>query len=123
MNTQQTILHALKGVIDPTTHEAEIRAHEQGHICCWVSTVRAGAARAEQFAADLAERVAQANRIATMRERHGAKDGYYEYLTERLRDAQEVVFLALSGDAEMTTAMGHDIVPVQDVIVRLLKAA
>ena len=121
MNTQQTILHALKGVIDPTVHEAEVRAHEQGHACCWVSTVRAGAARAPQFAANLAERVAQANRIAAMRERHGARDGYHEYLSERLRDAQGVVFLALSGDAEMVTAMGHDIVPVQEVLVQLMK--
>ena len=121
MHIKNTILHALRGVIDPTAHEAAIRVAEQGYICCHALTVRAGAAKAEQFAATLAEYVHKHNRFAMMRAKYTPGSEYYRYMTGKMDDTRNLLFAWTSGDPEIVTACGHDIVPVQQAIVSLLE--
>lgn len=118
---KNTIFHALRGVIDPTVHEMEVRVAEQGYICCHALTVRAGAVKAEQFAAKLSEYVVQHNNRARIRAKHTPGSEYHKYMTERMDDIRNLIFVWASGDPEIVTACGHDMVPVQQAIVGLLE--
>ena len=124
MNTQQVtnaILRALRSEIDPTVDEMEARVEEQGFMCCHALTVRAGAAKAEQFAADMAKYVMQHNHRAQMRAKHTPGSEYYRYMTERMDDIRHLLFAWASGDSEIVTACGHNTVPVAQAIDNLLK--
>lgn len=114
------ILRALRGEIDRTVDEMEARVAEQGYMCCHALTVRAGAAKAEQFAADLSKYVLQHNHRAQMRAKHTPGSEYYRYMTERMDDVRCLLFAWVSGDPEIVTACGHNTVPVAQAIERLL---
>ena len=123
MNAQQitnAIFRALREEIDPTVDEMEARVAEQGYMCCHALTVRAGAAKAEQFAADMAKYVLQHNHRAQMRAKHTPGSEYYKYLTERMDDIRCMLFMWDSGDPEIVTACGHSTVTVTEAIERLL---
>lgn len=123
MHTQQVtkaILRALREEIDPTVEEMETRVADQGYMCCHALTVRAGAAKAEQFAADLAKYVMQHNHRAQMRAKHSPGSEYHRYMTERMDDIRCMLFAWVSGDPEIVTACGHSTVSVAEAIERLL---
>lgn len=124
MNTKQTaaaiILRALHEQIDPTVDDIEARVAEQGYTCCHALTVRAGAAKAEQFAADMAEYVLHHNRRAAMRAKHAPGSEYYKYITERMDEIRCAIFAWANGDSEIVTACGHNTAPVEQAIERLL---
>jgi hypothetical protein len=114
------ILRALRSEIAPTISDLEARVAEQGYICCHALTVRAGAAKAEQFAADLAKYVLQHNHLAAMRAKHAPGSEYYRYMTERMDDIRCMLFAWANGDPEIVTACGHNTVPVAQAIDNLL---
>lgn len=124
MNTKKQtaaiILRALHEQIDPTVEDVEARVAEQGYTCCHARTVRAGAAKAEQFAADMAEYVLQHNRRAAMRAKHTPGSEYYQYMTERMDEIRCAIFAWANGDSEIVTACGYGTVPVAQAIERLL---
>jgi DUF1680 family protein len=124
MNTQKQtaaiILRALREQIDPTVDAAEAIQAEQGYASCYTQTVKAGAAKAEQFAADIAEYVLHHNRRAAMRAKHTPGSEYYRYMTERMDEIRCAIFAWTSGDSDIVTACGYGIVPVAQAIERLL---
>jgi hypothetical protein len=123
MNTTyitNAILRALCTEIDPTVEEMEARVAEPGFACCHALTIRAGAAKAAQFAAGLAQAVAAHNYLMARAE--GARGEYRAYLMEQAEALQYDLFQGVSGDPEIMTACGHSTVPVAQAIDRMLLA-
>jgi hypothetical protein len=121
--TARIILHALREQIDPTVDDMEARVAEQGYICCHALTVRSGAAKAAQFAADMARYVLKHNQIAQMRAKHAPNSEYYRYMTGQLDEIRYMLFASANGDPEVVTACGHNTVPVEQTIDALLARA
>ncbi len=96
---------------------------EQGYACCHALTIRAGAAKAEQFATDLARYVLKHNQIAKMRAKHAPNSEYYRYMTGQLDEIRYMLFASANGDPEVVTACGHNTVPVEQTIDALLARA
>jgi hypothetical protein len=119
--TARIILHALREQIDPTVEEIETRITEQGYICCYALRVRAGAAKAEQFAADMAARIAQHNKIVNQATGHRGE--YRAYLLQRAQELRHALFAWANGDSEIVTACDHNTVPVEQTIDALLARA
>jgi hypothetical protein len=119
--TAHIILASMREQIDPTVEEIETRVSEQGYICCHALTVRAGAAKAEQFAADMAALVAQHNKIVNRAV--GRRGEYRAYLLQQAQELRHDLFAWASGDSEIVTACGHNTVPVAQTIDALLARA
>ena len=106
MNTQQitaTILRALHEQIDPMVEWAEARMEEQGYACCHTLTVRAGSAKAAQFAAALAALVEQHNRIV-LRATSCRRGEYRSYLLEQAEELRPSARPACCGSLGWTSA-------------------
>ncbi|MFY8038893.1 MAG: hypothetical protein ACOVN4_04410 [Bosea sp. (in: a-proteobacteria)] len=115
------ILAAMHDQIDPTVDDVEARVREQGYVCCHALTVRAGADKAAQFAADMAALVARHNKIVTRA--HGTRGEYRAYLLQQAEELRHDLFAWTSGDSEIVTACGHNTVPIAKTIDALLATA